>query len=459
MKKLIFLMIFAALLSTPSPALASEMPEEPAHDGYLIRLREDVAVLFSALPEGVEAVVPEVGLYLAEALEDAAYFPPESLEYVEPNYIAELFSEEEADAMPWNLEMMGADVAQAAGLDGSGVRVGVVDSGLYAEHNALTGARILRGHNYMNGSSNTSDTFGHGTFVTGIITAATSGAEIVPLKCFDGKTGDLANIAAAIYGGVDDYGCDILNLSFGTATDSQTLRGAVDHAAAVGVMMMAAAGNDGTETLNYPAAYDAVIGVGMVDQNKSVAAKSQRNNSVFITAPGSGVTGLGITSPNAYRTSGGTSFACPHVTAAAALMKQALPELTAEKFMDALREGAEDLGEAGYDTDYGHGLISMTAMLAALPLEPVPTAAGLEFHVVLDGWGSSAQIWTAGYSAKGRMLEVCLLETVVVKGNLAVSGVMPAQSGMELVRVFFLEDGSSAPLEEAQAYRLEAVGQ
>lgn len=344
MKRLLVFLL-AVLIALPSPAFALEVPEEPAHDGYLVRLREDTAVLFSVLPEGVEAVVPEAGLYLAETLENIAYFPPESLEYVEPNYIVELFSEEASDAVPWNLKMIGADVAWAVGLDGSGVRVGVVDSGLYAEHIALDGVRIIPGHNYMDGSADTSDTVGHGTFVTGIITSAAPGAEVVPLKCFGARTSNTSDIAKAIYGGVDDYECDILNLSFGTANQSQTLREAVNHAAAAGVILTAAVGNDGTETLNYPAAYTVVAGVGMVDQEKVVAEKSQRNESVFVTAPGSEVAGLGITSPTAYRTSGGTSFACPHVTAAAALMKQALPGLTAEEFMEALREGAEDLGK------------------------------------------------------------------------------------------------------------------
>lgn len=452
MKRLLVFLL-AVLIAQPFSALAAEAPEEAAHNGYIVCLREEAAILFSTLPEGVEPVAPQAGLYLAETAEDAACFSPETVRYIEPNYTVTLFSEDEGtEVLPWNLEMMGADVARAAGLDGSGARVGVVDSGLYAEHSALAGARIVPGHNYMNGSSDTPDTFGHGTFVTGIITAAAPGAEIVPLKCFDGKTGDIADIAAAIYGGVDDYGCVILNLSFGTATDSQTLRGAVEHAASAGVIMIAAAGNDGTETLNYPAAYTAVTGVGMVNQEKAVAKGSQRNNSVFITAPGSGVTGLGITSPNDYRTSGGTSYACPHVTAAAALMKQALPELTVEGFTAALREGAEDLGKAGYDVDYGWGLISITAMLAALP--PVRTEEGLQLRIVHPMPDASVQVWSASYSGSGRM-QVCRLLTAGTVGeNLVASGIMPLYASTEQVRIFFLEEETLAPLRNAEEYRV-----
>ena len=109
---------------------------------------------------------------------------------------------------------------------------------------------------------------------------------LVPLKCFDDKTTNVSVICKAIYGAVDDFGCDVINMSFGLMEDSIALKEAIDYAAGKGVIIVAAVGNDGTEELCYPAAYDNVIGVGSVDKNEGVSSVSQHNKSVFITAPG-----------------------------------------------------------------------------------------------------------------------------------------------------------------------------
>ena len=172
MRKRLILILFAVFLSASAPAwAAADMEEEQEYDGYLICLEEDCAVLYSALPDGIEAVIPEAGVYQAATLEDAAYFPADAVRYIEPNYLVTLYEDEDPDAgVAWNLEMLGADAAWAAGLDGNGVRIGVVDSGLYAEHIALAGAWIIPGWDYVNDKDTTDDEVGHGTFVTAIIT-------------------------------------------------------------------------------------------------------------------------------------------------------------------------------------------------------------------------------------------------------------------------------------------------
>lgn len=446
----IYMFLIPLILLLASPG-AAEAAETANYDGYLLQVETGDISLFSSLPGGIDAVVSEMGIYRADTLESAAFFDADEILCMEPNYIVELFGTETTDADNWNLNLMCVGAAVRAGIDGSGVRIGVVDSGLYAEHEALADACIMEGWNYIAQNVDTSDSVGHGTFVTGILTSAVPGAEVVPLKCFDSKTGTVSSIVSAIYGGVDDYGCDVLNLSFGLSSDSELLRNAIQYAAEKDTVLVAAVGNDGTTEIKYPAGYDEVIGVGMVSADKTVSEKSQRNKSVLLTAPGSGLTGLGITGPSAYRTGSGTSYSCPHVAAVAALLRQAAPDMTAEEVRTALINGAEDLGEPGYDELYGHGLLSVSAMLEALPPLPVQTDAGIELRVVRPFAGDELpQVWAAGYSGTGRMLACRLFPASVEDGVLAVNGSIPLPAEAEWMKVFILRDGFFIPLLEAE---------
>ena len=122
---------------------------------------------------------------------------------------------------------------------------------------SLQGCTVLPGVNFCGEEgtaerSDTSDEVGHGTFVAGIIGAVTSNAlggaglapnaHLVPLKCFTAKTGRMSDVVAAIYCGVDEYDCQVLNLSLGSVTDSEILREAVAYAASRGVVLVAASG-------------------------------------------------------------------------------------------------------------------------------------------------------------------------------------------------------------------------
>ena len=158
----------------------------------------------------------------AQALE--ALLRADALEWYEPDGAAALL---EAEPSPWygeekwDLAMIGADAAFEAGFLGQGVRIGVLDSGV-DPHPNLEG-RLLPGRNTIEGADpdDTADNYGHGTRVAGLIAAsgengaigAAPEAELVPLKCTEGQVVPISAICRAIYSGIDDYGCDILNLS------------------------------------------------------------------------------------------------------------------------------------------------------------------------------------------------------------------------------------------------------
>jgi len=295
----------------------------------------------------------------------------------------------------WNLTMINAEGAFAKEALGQGIRVGVLDSGI--NPHADFGERLLPGHNYMEDAvdeNDTSDSLGHGTGVAGLIAGANErgcigtapGAMLVPLKVTDGKEVQISAVCRAIYGGIDDYGCKVLNLSLGIPEEYECLKEAMDYAAEKGVIVVAASGNDRTSTIYYPAGYDSVIGVGAVNQDGTAYSRSAHNSSVCVTAPGVRVRSTGNDGGYTYCT--GTSFAVPQVAGAVAALLGIDPTLTPEQIMELLSKTATDRGAEGYDESFGYGILNLTACVEALteeltiqdkPSEPLPSAETAEF--------------------------------------------------------------------------------
>jgi len=280
------------------------------------------------------------------------------------------------DEAQWNLDVIHAEGAFRQGHLGQGVLVGVIDSGI-APHPALE-ANLLPGHNYMENAADpdeTGDSYGHGTRVAGLIAAADDGgyigaapgAKLVPLKVTDGSSVSISTVCEAIYGGIDDYECNILNLSLGITRDYESIREAVAYAEERGVVVVAAVGNDGDAALYYPAAYDTVIGAGSVDKDGLISSGSNHNESVFVTAPGVAVRTTAAS--GGYTTGTGTSFSVPQAAAAAAVLRGIDGALTPEDIRTLIAGSAEDRGEEGYDVYYGHGILDLAGCVSALMAE------------------------------------------------------------------------------------------
>lgn len=370
------------------------------YDGYLVKLNPDAltAAVSRAIPPDVEEVYAPAGLYrVSDAAAVERLRESGALLYAEPDYIVTIDDTPELDDASlldasgdseesWYETPLGMEVVRRKGVTGGGVRVGIVDSGIFRGHEDFEGVRILDGANYCVPKGNAarddvSDSVGHGTFVSGLIAAARNGkgiaglapdVELVPLKCFESKNGAISNIAAAIYDAVDAWHCQVLNLSLGVTQDYAALREAVKYAADKGVLMVAAAGNltsgehrDSGDPLNYPAAYPQVIGVGAVASDLSVAWFSYRNESVEVCAPGQNMRAPSTAGVSRYSSGYGTSYAAPLVTAAAALALSIHPELTIDEFRNFLQQTARDLGPDGRDTAYGDGLLQVGQLCAA----------------------------------------------------------------------------------------------
>ena len=227
----------------------------------------------------------------------------------------------------WALPAIGASSAWGQiPVDAPKVAVAVIDSGICASHTDLAG-RILDGWDFLESDAVPQDDFGHGCSVSGVIAAnmndgtgiagVAPNAQIMPLRVLNASgVGSYSDVAAAIVYAAD-HDAQVVNLSLGGSNPSSTLENAVNYAISKGVILVAAAGNNGTEGALYPAAYPDVIAVGSVDPNLEHSSFSNYGSQVDIWAPGRDI--LTTKRDGGYGLVSGTSFAAPYMAGAEAL--------------------------------------------------------------------------------------------------------------------------------------------
>lgn len=200
------------------------------------------------------------------------------------------------------------------------IRVAVVDTGF--SDKSIPDGSIAGGKNYIVESMGKDDTYGHGTAVASIILENVPDAELVALVSSVYDHGKLTQVdadtfAMIIMDAVDVYECDVINVSAGFAADVETVRQAVDYAKEKGVVIVAAAGNDyqdNPDAKYYPAAYESVIAVGSMNENKtSISDFSQRGEWVDIYECGENITVKTLSGNE--RIVSGTSYSAAIVTA------------------------------------------------------------------------------------------------------------------------------------------------
>ena len=261
---------------------------------------------------------------------------------------------------------------------GDGVIVAVLDSGVAADHPALTG-RVLPGSDHVDGSTDgTVDPVGHGTAVASLIAGhdgesavgLAPDATILPVRVLDedNRYQSAATVAAGVRWAVE-HGADVINLSLGGQGYSAALREALDYAMANDVVVVACTGNrpgDGATTVWYPAREPGVVAVpGLVwtpGGGLGLWEDSVTGPATVLSAP---AVVNGAHPDGSYRLAQGTSFASALVTAAAALIRARWPELSAGDVVNRLVTTARDLGPAGRDPAYGFGALDPVAALTA----------------------------------------------------------------------------------------------
>lgn len=382
-------MLLSVFVTPVSLAQASDNTEE--YDGYIVKLSEpdaDSVRLMSTTD--MDVISEEHSLYRSDGGAELFSLVESGLvEYAEPNYKVYLLGTVDDPYYPqqWNLIDIGIDDAWDYGINGEGVRVAIIDSGINARHEDFEGSNILNGVNVIDSNNDVADQSGHGTFVSGVIAATrdngkgiagiTDGVEIVPIKCFeDSDDTNISYVVSALYAAVDQYSCDVINLSLGMQQSVRSFKDAIDYASSSGAILISSVGNYGTSTLFYPAAYDNVIGVGSAGKNGELCDFSQYNSSVFVTAPGESIYSLSHTSNNKYMVGAGTSFSTPHVSSLAIMAKCYNTSIGVEEFKKLLIDSSADRGPQGYDVYFGHGYIEADLFVKELTKVLRLTAAG-----------------------------------------------------------------------------------
>ena len=361
---------------------------------------------------------------------------------------------------------------------GQGVVVAVIDTGVaYENYGPYVQAPDLNKtfvapKNFVDPTGHPNDDNGHGTHIAGTIAQdtnnglATAGiafqASIMPIKILDwAGNGTITALNDAIYYAVDN-GARVINLSLGIAntgyphasgdvcTEIVGLNAALQYAYDRNVVVVAAAGNEGVNLVNCPAAYPTVISVGATRYDGQRAYYSNGGDALDIVAPGGDMlvdqngdgepdgilqvsfcndpgvmfdswVGDNISLYGVFCTAmhHGTSMAVPHVTGAVALMLGENPLLTPDSVRFYLQSTARDYGAVGWDPSYGWGLLNAGTAVAAVVAPPPPPLTATMRGLVTD---VASGLPIAGASVTVRMHGDTFSATSAADGSYILSG-------------------------------------
>ncbi|WP_435064741.1 S8 family peptidase [Halobaculum sp. EA56] len=275
-----------------------------------------------------------------------------------------------AQQLPWGIDRTDSEVAHANGDTGAGADVAIIDTGIDSDHPDLE-ANLGAGKAFVSAkgpyAEDWDDDNDHGTHCAGIadaddntegVVGVSTEATLHAVKVLDKRgSGSFSDVAAGIEY-TADQGWDVGSLSLGASSGSQTVKDACTYAYDKGVLLVAAAGNDGpcTDCVGYPAAYSECIAVASSASGDTLSDFSSTGPEVELIAPGSDIYSTVI---GGYDTFSGTSMACPHVSGAGAqLMANGYTNTEARS---RLKSTAEDIGLG--DSEQGSGLLDTAAAL------------------------------------------------------------------------------------------------
>ncbi|WP_078414370.1 S8 family peptidase [Priestia abyssalis] len=319
---------------------------------------------------GYEVIRLQKGRKMEDALK--AYRHISGVASVSPSVELQLFGNQGDPKEKDMYHLSSLEIDKAIAMAGKNdVTVAVIDEGVDPNHPEFKG-RISSPVSIAD-PANPAPPGPHGTHVAGIIGAAENNgvgghginpkAKIMSISVFDQFSGDYVLADAILY--AVEHGADVINMSLGAYVEMPLVEEAVKKAVDKGVVVVAAAGNSADMTYQYPAAYDGVITVGSTNAEKKKSWYSTYGPVIDVAAPGEDVYSS-LYAPVKGSTFGkmsGTSMSSPVVAGIASLIKSKYPNLNSYQVEAILEKTATDLGDKGFDLDYGHGLVNPVAAL------------------------------------------------------------------------------------------------
>jgi thermitase len=371
----------------------------------------------------------------------AAYRAHGNVVFAEPNYLAHatlLAPNDPSYSQQWAYAKIqavdGWGLYPGAYTTSGGAAIALVDTGVDSAHPDLAGrVNTAAGANCVNVSSTCTgdialDDNGHGTHVAGIAGAATNNATgvagtafsspLIPVKVLDSSgSGTYAAVANGILWGAQ-HGARVISLSLGGSGFSQTLCDAVTTAISTyGAMVVAAAGNSGTNAASYPAACPGTVGVAATDSSDGSPSWSNFGApDVFVSAPGVNIYSTCAPSTStcgsaSYASLSGTSMATPFVSGLASLLFGQVPARSVGDVKNVLKTTSDHVGGVTYGSDpsgtctncwhdwYGYGRINLFRALSAAGTPPAPaTLASVSLNPTAVT-GGSPSVGTAALTA------------------------------------------------------------
>ena len=296
-------------------------------------------------------------------------------------------------------ERIGLDLAHQCSR-GVGVTIGLIDSGVDPNHEALFGHLSRDGYDFVDndafpweesngidddGDGIADEGYGHGTMVGGILALVAPGATILPIRVLDDEGRATAfQIAKAMRYAVD-HGADILNCSFGVPEDIEMIDHEIDYAEDHDVAIIAGGGNENRHhPVYFPASDSKTMMVIAVDSMDVKADFSDYNSKVLVSAPGTGV--RSAFPGGEWGLASGCSFAVPFVTGEAALILSRAPNLDPDDLEDRIEDAVDPIdhipGNKPWDGDLGSGRIYLPDAVDNFPTVGVDDSSRESVHAL-----------------------------------------------------------------------------
>lgn len=292
-------------------------------------------------------------------------FAPEAITPNDPSYPSE-----------WHLPKISGPTAWSTTTGSSSVTIAILDTGCDPTHPDLS-SKYVPGWNFYDNNSDTHDVYGHGTGVAGTAAAFSNNGsgvasvawncKIMPIRISDlNGYGSISAMANGLTWAAD-LGVRVANISY-RVTTSPTVTSAAQYFQSRGGIVTIAAGNE--TIFDSTADNPYVLTVSATTSSDTLASWSNTGNNIDLSAPGVNI--LTTLNGGGYGLWSGTSFSAPIVAGVAALVLSTNPSLTPTQVQDILKQSANDLGAAGWDTSYGWGRVNAANAVAMAQTPPPP---------------------------------------------------------------------------------------